>query len=60
MINIKESQSHSYAILRYDFTQISPNSQGVILTQKHLSFSDNFVHFTKKSFSHAKNEIFII
>ena len=36
------------------------NVQGVILTQKHLSFPDNFVHFTKKSFSHPKNEIFHI
>ena len=33
-------------------------TQGVILTQKHLSFSGNFVHFSKKSFSRPKNEIF--
>ena len=32
-------------------------AQGVILTQKHLSFSDNFVQFTKKLFSFPKNEI---
>ena len=28
-----------------------PKTQGVILTEKHLSFSGNFVHFSKKSFS---------
>ena len=32
-------------------------TQGVILTQKHLSFPGNFVHFSKKSFSRPKNEI---
>ena len=37
-----------------------PNVQGVILTQKHLSFSDNFVQFSKKLFSFLKNEIFHI
>ena len=36
------------------------NVQGVILTQKHLSFSDNFVQFSKKFFSIPKNEIFHI
>ena len=39
--------------------QILPQTQGVILSQKHLSFYDNFVHSSKKSFSPAKNEIFI-
>ena len=32
--------------------------QGVILTEKHLSFSGNFVHSSKKSVSTPKNEIF--
>ena len=36
------------------------NVQGVILTQKHLSFPGNFVQFSKKSFSFLKNEIFHI
>jgi len=38
--------------------QFFPELQGVILTEKHLSFAGNFVHSSKKSFSHAKNEIF--
>ena len=32
----------------------------VILTQKHLSFPENFVHFSKNFVSKAKNEIFSI
>ena len=35
-------------------------TQGVILSEKHLSFSGNFVHSSKKSLSVAKNEIFPI
>jgi len=37
-----------------------PETQGVILTEKHLSFLGNFVHSSKKSFSFLKNEIFAI
>ncbi len=37
--------------------QILSNVQGVILTQKHLSFSGNFVQFSKKFVSLPKNEI---
>lgn len=40
--------------------QILPKVQGVILSQKHLSFFGNFVHFTKKLFLPAKNEFFTI
>ena len=36
------------------------NVQGVILTQKHLSFSGNFVQSSKKLFYGPKNEIFDI
>ena len=36
------------------------NVQGVILTQKHLSFPGNFVQFSKKLFSFPKNEIYRI
>ena len=34
-----------------------PKTQGVILTQKHLSFGGNFVHSSKKSVYDLKNEI---
>jgi len=38
--------------------QFFSETQGVILTEKHLSFSGNFVHSSKKLFSSLKNEIF--
>jgi len=38
--------------------QFFPKTQGVILTEKHLSFPGNFVHSSKKSFSASENEIF--
>ena len=40
--------------------QFFPKTQGVILTEKHLSFCGNFVHISKKCFSKRKNEIFTI
>ena len=41
----------------FDFMQVTDKTQGVILTQKHLSFSGNFVQSSKKLFYGPKNEI---
>ena len=40
--------------------QFFRNSQGVILSQKHLSFPSNFVQFTKILLFICENEIFVI